>query len=294
MTHDTNPKNRENHRVWCRFYESMDRLWQDYDNFLHPYYIENVHHLKPFANKVPSIDDINHLLAPIGWTAQLTDGYISPWDFAQLIDNNSIPISRYIRSENELFFAKEPDFIHDIFGHIPSLFSPEYRALLKIWSQCAAVVRPTNIDQISYYTNKMVINESRENHDQSSDLSNIGHSVDMIISKNPSLTFLLDKVYFWLFEFGVIRTRDGKKILGAGLISSTSELKSFIRESKVTRTLTLETILHSTNISDSQDSYLDTCFDEAKHLISRIQNFGLNRSFDANDSKKEHTLTGVY
>lgn len=68
-----------------------------------------------------------------------------------------MPVSQKIRPSNALHFAREPDFIHDIFGHFPVLFSEEYRDLLSAWTEQSSFLPIYEGDRANYHLNKMMV-----------------------------------------------------------------------------------------------------------------------------------------
>lgn len=257
----------EARRVWCHFYSEAKKVIERYQDNMHPYYIDNFEVLECFENHLPTFEDLQELLSSIGWQARWVEGYIPPWKVASLIDHQVLPISCFLRPEHEIFFASEPDFIHDIIGHIPSLFSEEYRKKLKKWSSIAAKIEPTNIDYVSYHMNHMVIESNRmSNYD--GQLLFADKSVKTLMSMQPSLSYLIDKIYFWIFEFGIFESKGSRKILGAGLISSIRELEKICKNPPDMTNLSFDTVLESINIADEQDCYYYLIENQIEDLLS--------------------------
>lgn len=251
------------HATWRAFHGEFHALMAKHADNLHPFYAQNLEVLKPFADAIPSLADIQALLAPIGWTARYVDGYVQPWLIARLLARRVMPVSRTIRPADQLFFADEPDLIHDIFGHLPSLLHAEYRQLLWQWADVASRVEITAVDQAQYYLNKLLV--QNQSQDQSADkvaaerfaqlttaVSALGQYSDL----EPSAMQILDKVYFWLFEFGMIASRGKKRIFGAGILSSLSELAKLGTSPAAVEDLSLATVLSPYNISRQQARYL--------------------------------------
>ncbi len=242
--------------TWRRFFEAMEKVWQENAAILHPWYRKHVHYLARFRERIPSLPELNEVLAPIGWRAQHVEGLAPAWDIAQLLHQRIMPVSRSIRAPEQIFFANEPDLIHDIFGHLPSLFDPEYRALLRRWTSRAASFPISEMDRASYHLNKQIVqSEGRVPKETLDFLHQAVTTLQSFTSRIPSPTLLYEKIYFWCFEFGIVKHADQIQVLGAGLLTSLSELKKFVDGDIKIKALDVETVLAPYHIATEQDLY---------------------------------------
>ena len=129
--------------TWREFYKTALKNWESNKDIIHEGHLNNIKVLSDFSNKIPSLVELNEVLKPISWKAEYVDGYTAPWLIAAMLSRKTLPISRSIRPKDKIFFADEPDLIHDVFGHFPILFHTEIRELIEAWSKLAV---SSNID----------------------------------------------------------------------------------------------------------------------------------------------------
>ena len=243
--------------TWRSFFDAVEQFWTQRADAIHPWYLDHVEVLYKFRNKIPTLEELNQVLEGIGWQAQYVDGLAPAWDIARMLHQKIMPVSRSIRSPEEVFFANEPDLIHDIFGHLPSLMDADYRRLLAMWSAGAARFPITEMDKAMFYLNKQIVqSEGKLSVDTMDFLHNAATELNQFTSRLPSPTVLFEKIYFWIFEFGIIRHQGQYRFLGAGLLSSLSELKKMALDQFAVKPLDIDSVLAPYNISTFQEGYL--------------------------------------
>jgi len=90
------------------------------------------------AEIIPTFSELGDRLEEAsGWRIDPVDGQLSGRDYWQLIGNKRFPVVPTLRGRDELDHAREPDFFHDVFGHIPLLTHPPYSAFLRDMSTIA-------------------------------------------------------------------------------------------------------------------------------------------------------------
>jgi phenylalanine-4-hydroxylase len=243
--------------TWRTYYQEFFAHVKRFGSVIHPMYRDHMAVLEAFSEQIPTLSDLSRILAPHGWSARYVDGYAPPWKIARLIANQVMPISRSIRPPEEVFFAKEPDLIHDIFGHLPTLLDPRYRRLLLKWAQRASEEPVTEMDRTHYHLNKVIV-QAQNGMDAPGfkQLQAASDAFAIFSRSNPSRLWTQDKIYFWIFEFGLIENVEGKQVFGAGLISSLSELAKIGAEEVATMPLTPRSFQADYNISSEQVTYL--------------------------------------
>jgi len=257
VTNYDKPYSATEHQTWRRFFQAIEQTWANYSGLIHPYYMANVEVLRRYSERIPTLAEINLMLAPIEWTAVYVDGLAPPWEIARWLDLQVMPVSRRIRSPCEIYFANGPDLIHDFFGHLPLLFSPEYRNLLRQWSSAASHVEINEMDHVNFHLNKLIVQS--QDHVAPlvmSHLKSAASGLDQFIAHKPSPSLVFDKMYFWIFEFGIIERMGQKLIMGAGLLSSLSEIENMAIRPVKTAILDRTSVLSTYNISTQQDAYL--------------------------------------
>jgi len=243
--------------TWRRFYSEIALRWAKHRQLLHPYYTDHIGCLERFKDGIPTLGELNALLRDIGWTAEYVDGFAPPWHIVRMIDRRIMPVSRPIRTPGEIFFANGPDLIHDIFGHLPLLFSPEYRALLAEWAQIASSLDITETDRATYHLNRLITQaEGRVAKHTLAHLKTAASRVDQFAAEHPSPSQVFDKTYFWIFEFGIVKHEGELRLLGSGLLSSMREIEKIAAQKPKMKALDCASILSPYNISTLQDSYL--------------------------------------
>lgn len=245
------------HATWRSFYSEFFAHMRRHQNVLHPVYADHLHVLHDFSSRIPTLAEIKHILAPFGWTARYVEGYAPPWKIARLLAHQVMPISRSVRSPEELYFANEPDLIHDIFGHLPSLLSAEYRRLLLEWARVAMLESVTELDRTHYHLNKVIVQARDHVPPQNfGQLESASQALAAFSRAQPSRLLTQDKIYFWIFEFGMVETHGQRQIFGAGILSSLAELSKIAKEPVVTVPLTTDSFQAHYNISSEQEAYL--------------------------------------
>lgn len=245
------------HATWRAFHREFFARINRFTDLIHPYYLENLDILERFADGVPTLSQLATLLAPIGWRPAYVDGYTAPWKIARMLAQRIFPVSRRVRPAEEVMFAAEPDLIHDIFGHLPSLMSAEYRRLLQRWATVAAREPITELDRTQFHLNKVVIQaQDRVRPEEFARLQAASQALADFFRVKPTRSLLQDRIYFWIFEFGIIEQLGQRQILGAGILSSLTEMSKIATQPIVTHLLTPESFLANYNISSEQNDYL--------------------------------------
>lgn len=245
------------HATWRAFHREFFARISQLDHLIHPYYRQHLDVLARFADGVPTLNALAAVLAPIGWRPAYVDGYTAPWKISRMLAQRIFPVSRRVRPQQELMFASEPDLLHDIFGHLPILLSPEYRLLLQRWAQVAAHEPITELDRTQFHLNKVII--EAQDHVRPEDFANLktaSQALTDFFRVIPTRSLLQDRIYFWIFEFGMIEQAGQRQVLGAGILSSLTELSKIATQPIVTRALTADSFLAGYNISSEQNDYL--------------------------------------
>ncbi len=107
----------ENHGVWEELY---GRRIGELKRQASATYLAGLDALEIYADRIPSLDDINRRLGPItGWTSRAVPGYIPADEFFACLAERVFPTTTTIRPREKLEYLPEPDIFHDVFGHIP-------------------------------------------------------------------------------------------------------------------------------------------------------------------------------
>jgi phenylalanine-4-hydroxylase len=78
-------------------------------------------------DRIPRFDEISErLLRATGWQIVGVPGLIPEEAFFALLAQRMFPVTDWIRRPEEFEYVVEPDVFHDLFGHVPLLFDPNF------------------------------------------------------------------------------------------------------------------------------------------------------------------------
>ncbi|NEP89014.1 MAG: hypothetical protein F6K18_20480 [Okeania sp. SIO2C2] len=76
---------------------------------------------------IPNINHLsNFLYEQTGWQLWPVIGLLEADKFFALLSHRYFAVATFVRSNADINFSPFPDLWHDVFGHIPLLFSPIY------------------------------------------------------------------------------------------------------------------------------------------------------------------------
>lgn len=231
----------ENHESWRRLYARMLPRWEKYAN---PHFQAGIRTLCLNPARVPKLDDVNRFLSPLtGFKAKAVSGYVPAFLFFDCLRNREFPTTITIRRSDRLDYLPEPDIFHDIAGHVPMHTDRRFAAALVRFGECA--------------------------HTAAEIVSGIGEEAGRV----RTLTSIIQAMarFFWFtVEFGLMRSPDGLRVYGSGLLSSYGEIEHAIESPDVQRfPIQLEWAI---NQSFEIDHYQPLLFivDSFDHLFSLV------------------------
>ena len=140
--------------------------------------------LRMSADRIPRFSDLNVLLeAATGWTIIGVEGLLPELTFFDHLANRRFPVTWWIRKPDQIDYIAEPDLFHDLFGHVPLLFDPVFADYMQAYGRGGVKA----------------------------------HSLGEEALQN------LTRLYWYTVEFGLIRSAEGLRIYGAGIVSSKGE-----------------------------------------------------------------------
>jgi phenylalanine-4-hydroxylase len=140
--------------------------------------------LRMSADRIPRFSDLNVLLeAATGWTIIGVEGLLPELTFFDHLANRRFPVTWWIRKPDQIDYIAEPDLFHDLFGHVPLLFDPVFADYMQAYGRGGVKA----------------------------------HSMGEEALQN------LTRLYWYTVEFGLIRSAEGLRIYGAGIVSSKGE-----------------------------------------------------------------------
>ena len=245
-------------RAWRLFLENhlrvIDRSPERFDQA----YLDGLHGLK-FSNKeIPTELHLNQHLAPTGWRAVFVDGYLPPKVYMDMLLSRSFPVARNLRSLEHLALSPTPDFLHDVFGHLPMLFCRPY--LTYLLNLCALMrkAQSDSRDSELYLLNRQVSRLKSRGEARSKRLTVLELRLAQLqreSESNPSKSALLERLFLWSIEFGLFGTPESHQIYGAGLLSAPLEVKAVCGKSTKIVGYTSDVIRHGICFTGAQKQF---------------------------------------
>lgn len=244
----------ENHAAWRALYERMQPSWQ---RFANPHFLQGVERLHLNPDRVPRLQDVNRFLAPLtGFQARAVSGYVVPFVFFDCLRRREFPTTVTIRSIDSLDYLPEPDIFHDIAGHVPMHTHRDFAETLVRFGQCA-------------HTAAALAAEIRDEETRLERLS--------------SIVKAMARFFWFTVEFGLMRTRDGLRAYGSGLLSSHGELPHALESADVQRSAaSLEWMIHQSFEIDHYQPLLFVVegFDHLYELVGKLEEWMLAGRLD--------------
>jgi phenylalanine-4-hydroxylase len=265
----------EDKDVWMSLLQLLRQLWETHAHNMYQDYLSGLNFLDISVSRIPSLFDINAMLARINWSAAYVDGMVDDRLYQEMQAARIFPVARHIRRKRDLFHSAAPDFIHDVIGHLPMLFSLQYQSLINEWALRALTARPSAQD-VEASRVLVALIEEREKENQSSEaiaektaeLERLHQQTETSLSRAASFA----RFYAWTFEFGITRSDDGEvRIGGSAALSSPSEFKRIISGKTRLRSFGEHAITTPVNYSVVQDTmFIAKDFQEYHKVLAGI------------------------
>ena len=195
-----------NHRTWRDLYRRITPRWQRYAN---EHFLRGIDSLALPADRVPRLDEVNRFLCPLtGFQARAVSGYIPAFLFFDCLRRREFPTTITIRRGDKLDYLPEPDIFHDIAGHVPMHTDRAFADTLVRFGDCAHTAA------------ELVSGVSEER---------------VRTARLTSIIRAMARFFWFTVEFGLMRSRDGLKAYGSGLLSSYGELEHALASADVQR-----------------------------------------------------------
>jgi phenylalanine-4-hydroxylase len=79
-------------------------------------------------SRIPELTDLSaRVNALYGWSVMPVRGFLPSRVFFGCLSRKLFPSTSYIRDKHCLDYTPEPDIFHDVFGHLPMFWHPQYR-----------------------------------------------------------------------------------------------------------------------------------------------------------------------
>jgi phenylalanine-4-hydroxylase len=226
------------HATWSTLYNRMIPFWE---RFANRHYLDGIARLQLDPGSVPRLEQVNRFLNPLtGFQARAVSGYIPAFEFFDCLRNRIFPTTIKVRPTDQLDYYPEPDIFHDVAGHVPMHTDRAFAEVLVRFGECAHEAAARRCDP-------------------------------QVVASNIRA---MARFFWFTVEFGLMRTRQGIKAYGSGLLSSHGELEHSIESPSVQRyPLQLEWAINQAFEIDRYQPLLFTVqsfehlYDEVGHLI---------------------------
>ncbi len=196
----------ENHETWRRLFARLTPRWERYAN---EHFLEGIHSLCLDPERIPRLSAVNRFLQPLtGFQAKAVSGYIPAFVFFDCLRNRTFPTTITIRSSKQLDYLPEPDIFHDVAGHVPMHTDPAFAETLVRFGECA-------------HTAAELVAGIRDEAEQ--------------VRRLTSIIKAMARFFWFTVEFGLMRSKDGLRVYGSGLLSSFGEIEHAIVSPAVQR-----------------------------------------------------------
>jgi phenylalanine-4-hydroxylase len=245
------------HEVWREVLRRNSDLIHGHAQWMHPTYVEGRRALA-LPERIPRVDELNERLEPTGWRILPVAGYIPSAAYVGLMSRSIFPVSRVIRRAEHIDFAPAPDMVHDILGHLPLLFSAEYREFLRRLASVMTRAVPNELDREFY---EAVRHMAELKSGGSAPLAEVARAEARVSRVNRALGGLasevtcLRRMYVWSIEFGLLGDCHQFSIHGAALLSSPNEFHAARSSHAKILPYSLAVVHHENTFSDLLGQY---------------------------------------
>src|SRR5438067_125709 len=223
---------------------AVDQRYDDYTPVDHAVWRfimrQNIFFLKEYAHKVyfqglldtgisferiPRIQEMNDILAKIGWGAVAVDGFIPPAAFMEFQAYKVLVIACDMRQIHHIEYTPAPDIVHEAAGHAPIIVDREYSNYLQRFGEVGAKAMSS---KKAFELYKAIRHLSILKEQPNADPKEVEEATKLVEHRQknlgtPSEMALLSRLHWWTVEYGLIGTLENPKIYGAGLLSSIGE-----------------------------------------------------------------------
>lgn len=230
------------HAVW-RFI--MRQLTRSLEHSAHPVYFEGLKKTGIRLDRIPSIDEMNRCLEPLGWSALVVDGYIPISVFSEFQMRRILAIAMDMRSIDNILYTPAPDIVHESAGHAPFIVDVDYAEYLQRFGEISMKAISTQADHAVFLAIRALsaLKEARNASD--AELANAQAGLDAALAANDhsSEAARLARLQWWTIEYGLVGDVADYKLFGAGLLSSLGESRSCLDDGAVRKLpLTVEAV----------------------------------------------------
>jgi phenylalanine-4-hydroxylase len=180
--------------------------WEKYAN---EHFLAGIRALCLPPGHIPRLEEVNAFLKPLtGFQAKAVSGYIPAFLFFGCLRSRAFPTTITIRRGDKLDYLPEPDIFHDVAGHVPMHTDRHFAETLVRFGECAQ-------------TAAGLVAGIRDEAERVRTLT--------------SVIKAMARFFWFTIEFGLMRSGDGLRVYGSGLLSSYGEIEHAIESPDVQR-----------------------------------------------------------
>ena len=267
----------EDRKVWQIVISEKEEFLLNHGGCIDPTYLLGFSKIGFSSKQIPTLADINEVLQTVGWIAVCVDGYLPATVYAGFIEHKIFPVAKHIRSLEHISYSPTPDFIHDVTGHLPMLFSQNYHKFLQRIIVLMSKAPGNYLDEALFNANVELGDLKKSLNGMDIKIQMTQNKISAIQNKlkeNPSALTHLSRMFLWSIEFGLIGTMESYKCFGAGMLSSSTEIIAACKNPRKILPYTLNVIDYEMNFSEIQNQYFVT---ESYGQLSDVLNEYLNQ-----------------
>jgi phenylalanine-4-hydroxylase len=203
----------------------LGRLTAHLQHRAHPRYLAGLAETGIEVERIPSLDEMNSRLAPVGWSAVAVRGFIPPAVFTELQSRRVLAIAADIRTHEHIEYTPAPDIVHESAGHAPFVADPTYARYLQRCGEVGFRAIPSAEDQAVF---EAIRNLSVVKEDPTARPGEVALAEERLRAAAASVRFVSEstrasRLYWWTAEYGLVGSLADPRIYGAGLLSSIGE-----------------------------------------------------------------------
>lgn len=239
----------------------------------HSKYLSGLEQTGITTERIPRITEMDEKLKKLGWRAVTVTGFIPPSVFAEFQSLSILPIACDMRHPEHIEYTPAPDIVHEAAGHAPIIADPKYAAFLHKLGENArrAIFAKEDLEVYEAIRHLSDIKEdpktTKEQIDRAYRRLEEAHSRVTYASEATQIS----RLGWWSTEYGLVKTADGFKIYGAGLLSSVGESYNAIHGNVKKIPLTIDCINTDYDITKPQPQlfYVED-FDQLDLVIDQL------------------------
>ena len=280
------------HAVW-RFIMRQNTFFLR--EYAHKVYFQGLLNTGISFERIPRIQEMNDILAKIGWGAVAVDGFIPPAAFMEFQAYKVLVIACDMRQIHHIEYTPAPDIVHEAAGHAPIIVDREYSNYLQRFGEVGARAMSSKKDFELY---QAIRHLSILKEQPNADPKELEEATKLVEHRQknlgePSEMALLSRLHWWTVEYGLIGTLENPKIYGAGLLSSIGESVSCLESEVKKIPYSIDAMSVPFDITTKQPQ-LFVCRD-FKHLKEVLEEFaskmayqvggleGINKAIECNN-----------